>query len=1235
MKMKKIYLLSLFILGIFFSVYSQQLNQYTDSILVNINKNNKLKAKFFIELAEASIKNNDIKKDTIFADYLYAKGVYHYFQPTDSIECFLEASKIWSKSKPKNYFKIMNLYYFLGEIYWAKNDDSSALYYFLKSYSLIEKYQFYKIITIKEATNYFRSQTIYSLAFIHHKRKLYRKAKKYSNEYIQINEPNAIKEFNFEVADAYRFRKDILGQEIILKKILNYYFENKIENPKLLFKINYELFFLYASNGKKTEEIKYGEKALDVQEKYNLEVNKDVHLIYTCLISDYSLIEDKINSSKYKILKDLSFPDEQVKNEYEILNGLIKTNEFEIFKIKFDEFEKEFTSKKDYNKLSEIYQLSIIVFLKNVIFKKEDINRQIEIIENNKFSLSENSSEFFELFQVFYYTETDDYLKAIEICNNNLNAKSVNIKLQFYKYKTYCEENINSGNSKNTAYKTLEIATSIYGKNDFRLLPYQILVLKTHINEVYRSSSEVALKTFEILKENKLENSEIAINYWYVLGQIDNTNENFRDAEVYLKKSIDIAEKQKYKTKDENILYGLILLSDIKRNTSKSEALLYLEKAKEIIDKDPTISLKSIGEYYFILGQYYFSNFDFNNAKNALEKSFTIKNGNAAKVRKSVLIEVNYFLEKNDDKTIKEIEEYRSINKGTLRLTDLYYCLNYNSGDLIGTKKKLVDQLEKIIKENNTYFHLLSDKERENTYKGFADQFEYLNTFLLYPDEAFLKDFINLRFYYKSLLLAYSIKSNIVFDIDKELYLEFKENSSKINTSIENKNDTIAEITALKLRNREIEKILSLNNTSLEVPTLKDLSKKLKPNEAYVEIIRINKQVAPAKNKGVKIVEQFTDSIYYGAIIIKKNTLPKFVLIDEICLIESTYYPYFKSQIQNKNKEEINKKSYYYLFEKIDEELNGIKKIYLVTDGVYNSINIESIYNPAKKKYVLDYLKVKLIQSIRSITESNQEVKVKDNLKAALFGNPKFELRNKIMNDSDLFAKRDIDFALLNKIKPVKKLSYLVASQKEIHSIGTILNEANWEVKTYTNDVATEENLKNLNTIDVLHIATHGFFIDDKNNSKQSINPASILKLNNIDNSFLKSGLFLAGAQNTLNGESSGNNNGILTAEEAKNLNLDNTELVVLSACETGLGDNLVGEGVVGLQRAFMIAGAKSVIMSLWKVDDASTQKLMTSFYSNWVKKKMSKNDAFNAAKIEIKKAHPQPYYWASFVLLE
>lgn len=130
----------------------------------------------------------------------------------------------------------------------------------------------------------------------------------------------------------------------------------------------------------------------------------------------------------------------------------------------------------------------------------------------------------------------------------------------------------------------------------------------------------------------------------------------------------------------------------------------------------------------------------------------------------------------------------------------------------------------------------------------------------------------------------------------------------------------------------------------------------------------------------------------------------------------------------------------------------------------------------------------------------------------------------------------------------------------------------------------------------------------------------------------LYSGLLLAGVSNTDTKEKTGED-GILTAYEIMNLGFSNLDMVVLSACETGTGEISSGEGVYGLQRAFLVAGANSLIMSMWKVDDQATKDLMTEFYKELFNKG-DKREAFMNAQKKIKKKYKSPIYWGAFVMV-
>jgi CHAT domain-containing protein len=181
---------------------------------------------------------------------------------------------------------------------------------------------------------------------------------------------------------------------------------------------------------------------------------------------------------------------------------------------------------------------------------------------------------------------------------------------------------------------------------------------------------------------------------------------------------------------------------------------------------------------------------------------------------------------------------------------------------------------------------------------------------------------------------------------------------------------------------------------------------------------------------------------------------------------------------------------------------------------------------------------------------------------------------------------------------------------------------------------ATEAEVKQTNAPSVLHFATHGFFLPDLPRVEPSLFALLIQPFGSsvaqVENPMLRSGLVLAGA----NQKHSGEDDGVLTAVEMARLNLWGTKLVVLSACNTGVGDIEVGEGVYGLRRAMVLAGAEAQVMSLWKVDDSATAKLMIAYYTNLLKKGEGRADALREVQLWMlsNENTKHPYFWAGFI---
>ncbi|MCW5909918.1 MAG: CHAT domain-containing protein [Cyclobacteriaceae bacterium] len=405
------------------------------------------------------------------------------------------------------------------------------------------------------------------------------------------------------------------------------------------------------------------------------------------------------------------------------------------------------------------------------------------------------------------------------------------------------------------------------------------------------------------------------------------------------------------------------------------------------------------------------------------------------------------------------------------------------------------------------------------------------------------------------------------------------------------------DLAALEKTANELERSLSQRSTDFargyesEQVTWTTVASRLQDTEAVLELIRVR-----------TFDKDFTDQSRYLALVATKGiSQPRMVLLENGNEIETRYAKYYRNAVQQQMNDAY---SYAQYWERIDPVLAGKKTIYLSPDGVYNQVNINTLKKP-DGDYVLNRYDVVVIGNSKDL------IAIKD--------------KKSTGSRKDAFVLGFPDYGGNAVALPGTKV--------EIDGINKILGANGYKVEKREQREASEAALKAVSAPALMHIATHGYFLADTD--LQGGDAMGIDAENAKNNPLLRSGLILAGVQSQNNNsvDLQSNDNGVLTAYEAMNLSLEGTDLIILSACETGLGDVRAGEGVYGLQRAFLVAGANALIMSLWKVDDAATQQLMTSFYTNW-SKTGNKQKAFKQAQLQLMTKYKEPYYWGAFVMM-
>lgn len=379
--------------------------------------------------------------------------------------------------------------------------------------------------------------------------------------------------------------------------------------------------------------------------------------------------------------------------------------------------------------------------------------------------------------------------------------------------------------------------------------------------------------------------------------------------------------------------------------------------------------------------------------------------------------------------------------------------------------------------------------------------------------------------------------------------------------------------------------------------TWRDIQQKLNKSEAAIEFIATPHDDA--------------DSAIYVALILRNDSeLPKMVRLAKGGQIKAAMAKGLSTTALSD-----------IIWKPLNGELKDVNTVWFSADGILHKVPIE--YVPYKnKKDISDIYDLHRLTSTRELVIHRQTIREEN---AVLYGDLTYT-----PSSSEESSTEDFEGDLVRSASR-KPLLY---TQDEIRNVSDVLKGKGVECKIYNNGQGTRSSLLSLNRqpISFLHLATHGYYYEaDSIQNSESFLPslfrASMTQMSQAEKAMLRSGLIMSDS--------------ILTAYDVSHLSFKDLRLVTLSACGSGLGDIGKGEGVFGLQRAFKQAGAQSIMMTLWDVDDYMTYRFMEHFYKK-VSSGYSMQKALKSAqkmvrntKIEGKYCYRDPSYWAGYVLLD
>jgi CHAT domain-containing protein/tetratricopeptide (TPR) repeat protein len=1015
--------------------------------------------------------------------------------------------------------------------------------------------------------------------------------------------------------------------------------------------------------------------------------------VYSEIANIYVDSENLVWAEKYaeKALEYAEY-DEYFYNNYSIALAYITLAKLCFQKHDYDNAEM-YASEVLYNTFKKDYYLSLYAYylLADIYFNHYRENYEGKVYAEEYLKCAQKTKDNEEYFDALVYnTQINfDYFKDIDLCEKLLKKASKQkiskndvyraLTLEYWEAKLLYEK----GNIIDALDKIENILAREHIPNDFfieDIYSFYGVILK------YNGNLNEALIQFE--KSNEIcdaKATSISSNYNHIgwiykrLGDIDkallnhekaieiqNTNNEFENkafsllniggiyedqgrldlAYEYYINSLSISSVHEYYDVLINAHQTLGLMEFSKRNYS--EALNHFDCALEFNrehndNRARAWTNRYMGDVYLKQGDldnsvnYYLQAIELSEKQNIFYGKFDshiglanvyLKNNNIAKSKENALIAYNISKERNESGAIYAC--------AGLMKTIASYESDWNAADTF--LEEIMNYENKLIMTN---FATMSEAEQNNFYnKRLATMNDYYSYILFRSGEnpKLVAHAYNNVIKNKGILLKSSTAMrNAILNSGNQKLIDNYFEWIALKKDITDKISGGENIDLLEEKANNLEKELVRNSqefsdfTKLQNIDYKQIQNELSDDEIAIEFIHFT-----LKDYKAGRYDDFTDSVLYVALLLTKDCeYPEMITLfyeHDLQILLGRFQMNNLKYINNlygKN-EAANTELYNLIWKPLEDRFTGINQIYYSPSGLLHKISLAAL-NPEKNVYLCDKYELSMQSSTSSLLNQNI-ISINNNSALSLFGG---------IDYNSEFAEEII-------------WEYLPGTKQEIEKISAIYD--NYEsIAKYSDKNASEDVFKEIAPeSEIIHISTHGFFYSKPNFTSNTLNNKILVDDEILanrasrcggsgfgvqafvknPNPLMRSGLVMAQANKVWEFDENLNaEDGVLTAMEVSHLDLRNTKLVVLSACETGLGDIQGSEGVYGLQRAFKIAGVDYIIMSLWKVADEETAEFMSLFYDNLIRLNDVKT-AFEKTRSDMRQKY-DPYYWAAFVLVE